>query len=162
MLWKPILLRSETQTQISKLSLDGAKPAAAGIGTTHFSGKRHFASYSGGALLRRTLTLPKLQRCIDRLQFVDFQSARGWTNHPLEGAWPSCWRWRHLCRFGGLLHTSSRIGSKSGKECGQLMERIGGGRCNLQHEAIAIRAGGVSLRPQLARCGLCGRADSLP
>ena len=56
------LRRRETPTQISKLSQDAAKPAAAGIGTTHFSGKRHFASYSGGALLRWKLTLPQLQR----------------------------------------------------------------------------------------------------
>jgi hypothetical protein len=81
---------------------------------------------------------------IDLLQFRTALRHVGWTNHPLEGAWPSCWRWRHLCRFGGLLHTSSRIGPKSGKECGQLMERIGGGRCNLSELDWRRLAGGVA------------------
>ena len=40
----------------------------------------HRAARVEGALRSRKRTLPQLQRCIDRPQFVNIQSARGWTN----------------------------------------------------------------------------------
>jgi hypothetical protein len=51
-------------------------------------------------------------------------------NHPLDGVWPSCGRWRHLRRFVGFLRTSPKTGPKSSEECGLATGQAHGARCN--------------------------------
>jgi hypothetical protein len=46
---------------------------------------------------------------IDLVQFSVPRTNSGWTKRPQEGVWPSCWRWWHLCGFGGLLQTSPKM-----------------------------------------------------
>ena len=65
--------------------------------------------------------------------------------------WLSCGRWRHLCRFGGLLHTSPRIGPKSREECELATGQTRSGRCNRLQLANRVTRRGRDHRMHVAK-----------
>ena len=89
---------------------------------------------------------------IDLPQFAVCLRAGSWTTRPQEALWPSCWRWRHLCRLSAkvppprqpsclcLPELSSTAGTFAVESTQQRVERgrLGKGQDRLERERVAV------------------------